>query len=46
MLFTPDGKRHWEARREGAIADAVALGDAAGQAIRAEAGTVYQEQLR
>jgi hydroxymethylbilane synthase len=46
MLFTPDGKWHWEARREGAITDAVALGDDAGHAVRAEAGTVYQEQLR
>src|SRR5262249_50251881 len=46
MLFMPDGKRHWEARREGAVTDAVALGDDAGHAVRAEAGTIYQTELR
>jgi hydroxymethylbilane synthase len=46
MLFTPDGKRHWEAKREGAVGDAVAIGDDAGRAVRAEAGDIYQTQLR
>jgi hydroxymethylbilane synthase len=46
MLFTPDGKRHWEAAREGAVADAAAIGEDAGRAVRAEAGDVYQTQLR
>jgi hydroxymethylbilane synthase len=46
MLFTPDGKQHWETRRDGAIADAVAIGDEAGRRVRADAGEVYQVQLR
>ena len=46
MLFTPDGKRHWEAKREGPVVDAVAIGDDAGRAVRAEAGDIYQTQLR
>jgi hydroxymethylbilane synthase len=46
ILFTPDGKRHWQATREGAVADAVAIGEDAGRAVRADAGDIYQAQLR
>jgi hydroxymethylbilane synthase len=46
MLFTPDGKTHWAATRAGAVAEAVALGDDAGRAVRAEAGETYQRDLR
>ena len=46
ILFTPDGKNHWQATREGAVADATAIGTDAGRAVRAEAGDVYESQLR
>jgi hydroxymethylbilane synthase len=46
MLFTPDGKRHWQTQRAGAIADAVAIGDEAGRVVRADAGEIYQMHLR
>ncbi|HMK81991.1 MAG TPA: hydroxymethylbilane synthase [Xanthobacteraceae bacterium] len=46
MLFTPDGKRHWATARDGAAADAVALGTEAGRIVRGEAGEMYETQLR
>jgi hydroxymethylbilane synthase len=46
MLFTPDGKRQWSVAREGAAVDAVAVGTEAGRIVRAEAGEVYESQLR
>ena len=46
VLFTPDGKRHWETSREGAATDAVAIGTEAGRIVRAEAGEIYESQLR
>jgi hydroxymethylbilane synthase len=46
MLFTPDGKRHWQTQRGGAVKDAVAIGDEAGRIVRADAGETYQVHLR
>lgn len=46
MLFTPDGKRHWQTQREGGVNDAVAIGDEAGRVVRADAGETYQMHLR
>lgn len=46
ILFTPDGQHYWQAERDGAITDAVAIGDAAGRAVLADAGEIYQQQLR
>lgn len=46
MLFTPDGKRHWQTQREGGVKDAVVIGDEAGRVVRADAGETYQVHLR
>lgn len=46
MLFTPDGKRHWQTQREGGVDDAVVIGDEAGRVVRADAGETYQMHLR
>lgn len=46
MLFTPDGKRHWQTQREGGVNDAVVIGDEAGRVVRADAGETYQMHLR
>lgn len=46
VLFTPDGKRHWATSREGAAADAIAIGTEAGRTVRSEAGEIYESQLR
>lgn len=46
LLFLPDGSRHWSVRREGATADAVAIGTEAGAALKAAAGETYARHLQ
>jgi hydroxymethylbilane synthase len=41
LLAEPDGSRVWRARREGASADAAALGDEAGAEVRTAAGPSF-----
>lgn len=43
MILTPDGRETHEISREGNVAEAAALGRAAGDAIRARAGTRFFE---
>lgn len=43
MILTPDGRMHHRISREGRATDAAALGRAAGEAIRASAGTTFFE---
>ncbi|MEH3117013.1 MAG: hydroxymethylbilane synthase [Methylorubrum populi] len=46
LLFLPDGSRHWAVQREGAAADADALGRDAGAELKRAAGDVYFAHLK
>ena len=46
LLFLPDGSRHWATRREGAAADAAAIGKDAGAELKREAGEIYARHLQ
>ncbi len=46
ILFMPDGSAHWATRQAGAVADAEAIGRAAGEDLRAQAGPTYAAKLQ
>ena len=46
ILFMPDGSAQWSTRRAGAVADAAAIGRAAGADLKAQAGPAYAAHLQ
>jgi hydroxymethylbilane synthase len=46
MLFMPDGSAHWATDRAGAAADAEAIGRAAGEDLKRQAGPTYAAKLQ